>query len=166
MRKNRIFFLLAVSAIILFIVIQNQKASQTNSPVSPVQPSVPETLPAGRQVLTEEERFILNPPSKDASRSALKKHAQIVAELAKESSNLDIQKDCKPDPLVVQIKEDSEIKISNNDMIDRRIIIDSKHFYDIPKNESTIVTAKFKYGHADYGYVCQGVGIVGFLRVR
>ena len=152
-RKKNLIILICILLLILASVYSQQRSQTIPSP-SPV-----------ADVLTEEEKFILNPPSKESSMSALKKHAQMVAELAKESKSLEIQKDCKPNPRVLQVKLGSEIKISNKDGVNRRIIVDSKNFFDIPANGSKMLKADFKYGTGDYGYVCEGVGIVGFLRV-
>lgn len=158
--KNISWIGLVAIALVLIVVIYNQQQRQQVTIPSPS--PIPETIP---ETLTDEEKFILNPRAAESSRSALKKHAQMVAELAKQSQELELQKDCRPNPLVIQVKQGSEIKISNNDSVPRRIIIDSKHFYDIPKGGSKEILAQFKYGTGDYGYVCQGVGIVGFLHV-
>lgn len=114
--------------------------------------------------LVDDERFILNPPAVDASRSAKQQHARIVAKLAKIGDTLEI-KDCLPTPLVLQLKQDTEFKIKNSSNNDIRIIFDEDHAYRVSANGSTTVKAHFKYYTGDYGYVCEKTGLVGFLHI-
>lgn len=152
--KNLSLFMLVGIALLLAFAIANQQKSQPPSP-SPA----PETL-------TDEE-FILNPPD-ESSPELLKKHAQMVKQLATEGATVELTQSCKPNPLVLKIKYGSKIEIKNLDKYDRRVIIDSKNFFDIPKGGSKKIKAQFKYGTGDYGYVCEEEGkakIVGFLHV-
>src|SRR3989344_1909630 len=143
--------------LLLIVALSNQK---TEKPLPSPTPSFQlRTLPSN---LTEEEKFILTPPSADASTSAKQKHAEAVAKLAKDGSLVEI-KDCQPSPLVLNIKQDSEFKINNKDNITHKIVIDSEHIYEIPAMGSLSIKARFKYGTGDYGYVCEDVGLVGFL---
>lgn len=159
LKKYKLLIILAL-VLLLVIAIQNQQKSKlSTSPTS--SPSDKQLLPSD---LTYEERFILTPPEKDASEEAKKAHAQVVSNLAKETKFLEIKK-CKPNPLVLKIKEGSQFEIKNMDNVKHRIIFDSLHYYDIPANGNKTITAQFKYGTGDYGYVCEGTGLVGFLHV-
>lgn len=149
-KQRTLLVALIIVGLILGYSIYNQ--SQQKS-----QKSIP-------QALTEDERFILTPPSSDASKSALKKHAQMVKKLAQDGSLLEI-KDCDPNPLVLKTRIGSDLEIKNQSTTNHRIIIDSKHYYDVPANGSKIIKAEFKYGTGDYGYVCEGAGLVGFLHI-
>ncbi len=160
--KNIKFIILVGITLLLGVAIfnqQNAKLSQSPSP-SPSK-SEKQLLPSN---LTDDKRFILNPPSAEASRAAKDKHMQIVAKLAKVGDILEI-KDCQPNPLVLQVKQGSEFKIKNNDNVKHKIIFDEENKYKIPANGQLTIKADFKYGSGDYGYVCEGVGLVGFLHV-
>ena len=150
-------------AILLAIAIFNQqkaKLSTLNSAFSPSPSAQSSTYPQ----MTDDERLILYPPAVDASKSAKQKHAQTVKKLAKEGSILEI-KNCQPTPLVLQVKIGSKFIVKNSDSVAHTILIDEEHQYQIPANGNIEVTAQFKYGTGDYGYVCQGVGLTGFLHV-
>lgn len=157
-KKNLKFIILLGIAAIFFIVIQTQQKSQKITYQTP-SPS-PSPL-----ILTADERFILNPPSAEASKSALAKHAKMVATLAKPADTLEVTA-CRPNPLVLNVKLGSQIKIQNNDETEHKIIVDGSHYYKIPPKSSQIIKVEFKYGTGDYGYVCEGVGIVGFMHVE
>lgn len=154
--------ILIVVAILLLAAINNQRKTQKSTPSSsPNLSTQPKLLPSN---LTEDERFILNPPPVDASRSAKDQHAQTVAKLAKVGDTLEI-KDCQPTPLVLQVKQGSQLKINNQDNIKHKITLDEEHSYELPANNTLTIKIEFKYGTGDYGYICQGVGLVGFLHV-
>lgn len=157
--NSKFLILLAVGVILIVAVYNKQNTKSYHSSTN--SPSNKQLLPSD---LTYEERFILTPPDKDATQEAKKAHAQVVANLAKEAKYLEI-KDCKPNPLVLKIKEGSQFEIRNMDNVKVKIIIDSLHSYDIPPNGNKTITAQFKYGTGDYGYVCERVGLVGFLHV-
>lgn len=156
--KNLLILVLVVMAITFIWAISKEKTTSSPTPSQPTQGRV---LPSN---LTAEEKFILQPPTADASRSAKDKHAQTVVKLAKPGNALEI-KDCQPTPLVLQIKQGSEFTIKNNDNVHHKIIIDEEHIYQLPANSSLTTKAQFKYGRGDYGYVCQGAGLVGFLHL-
>lgn len=161
--KWKIIILVSI-AILLGVAIFNQqkaKLSQNNSALSSLSSTQPRLLSTS---LSDDEKFILFPPSADASKSAKKKHAQIVAKLAKQNDTLEI-KDCQPTPLVLLIKQGSKFTIKNDDSTAHNFVIDEEHQYKIPANGSLEIVAQFKYGTGDYGYVCQGVGLTGFLHV-
>lgn len=148
--------ILGTAVVLILAAALSQTKTQPQTLVS--------TPPPTSLVLTKDEKFILNPPPANASRSALQKHADMVARLAKSADSLELN-NCKPTPLVLNIKYGSELKIKNNDNVKHIIIIDGKHYYELPTNNSLTIKADFKYGTGDYGYVCGGVGIVGFLHV-
>ncbi len=160
--NSKVLILIGI-AIILGVAILNQQKTKSSprSTASPTPSIKPRLLPPN---LTDDEKFILFPPSVDASRSAKQKHANTVAKLAKVGDNLEI-KDCQPSPLVLQVKQGSDFKIKNNDNVKHKIIFDEEHIYELPANNSQTYKAQFKYGTGDYGYVCEGVGLVGFLHV-
>lgn len=156
------FTILLGIAIVLGVAIYNQQQVKAPSPTISPSPS-PQLRPLPEN-LTAEERFILNPPPAEASRSVLQKHAQTVKKLAKEGDAVAI-KDCHADPLVVRVKQGSEIQIKNMDNVSRTIIFDEDHIFKLPPESSKTIKAKFKYGTGDYGYVCHNIAMVGFLHV-
>ena len=158
--KFKVIILILV-ALILGYAIYNQQKAKTSPAPSTRESSQSQIIPS---TLTEDEKFILNPPSEDASQSAKDKHRDTVAKLAKEGSKLEI-KDCKPDILVLQAKQGSPITIQNKDSVPHKIIFDSEHYYGVEANGKTTIKAEFKYGTGDYGYVCEGVGLTGFLHI-
>lgn len=163
MRKNlKLIILIGIALLLGFAILNQQKAKLPSfSTASPSPAATPKLLPSN---LTEDERFILSPPSADASRSAKQKHAKIVAKLAKIGDTLELN-DCKPTPLVLQVKQGSEFKIKNNDKTDKKIIFDEDNRFKIPANGQLTIKAAFKYGSGDYGYVCEGAGLLAFLHI-
>lgn len=151
-RQKKNLFLLAFLLLVIGIM--------TRRPAQPISTPSPSLTPG----LTAEEKFILNPPPKDASRSALEKHAQTVAKLAKEGDMIEINH-CQPTPRVLKTKLGSSLTIKNDDNAVRMIIFDSQHIYKIPPKGHTTIMTELKYGTGDYGYVCSGAGIVGFLHI-
>lgn len=161
MEKNlKLITFLAITVILALAIYSQHKIKPSTDPAPSPSPQ-PKLL---SDTLTPDEKFILNPPPADASRSAKKKHAEVVAKLAKETPMLEI-KNCQPNPLVLQIKQGSEFKIKNYDTVERRIFVDGSHVYKIPAKGEQNIKAEFKYGTGDYGYVCEGVGLVAFLHV-
>ncbi len=158
--KWKIIILIGI-AVMLGAVILNQQKPKSSSQITPSPSTAPKLLSTN---LTAEERFILDPPSVEASRSAKQKHAQTVAKLAKMGNTIET-KNCQPAPLVLQVKQGSEFKIKNNDNTQHYIIFDEEHIYKIPANGDLTIKAQFKYGTGDYGYVCKGSGLVGFVHV-
>lgn len=161
--KWKIIILVGIASLLAVAIFNQQKTklSQNNSASSPAPSIQPKLLPSN---LTDDEKFILFPPSVDASKSAKEKHAQIVAKLAKMGDSIEI-KDCQPTPLVLQVKQGSKFTIKNGDTTSHNIVIDEEHQYKIPANGNLEIVAQFKYSTGDYGYICEGVGLTGFLHV-
>ncbi len=111
-----------------------------------------------------DEQALLHPPSADASASAKESHAALVARLAKAAPFLEI-KDCKPSTLVLQVKQGADLEIRNADSVKHSLIFDEENTIEIEANEKKMVKVDFKYGPGDYGYVCEGLGLVGFLHI-
>ena len=153
--KRRRFIIFLAALLVFLIFLLYPKPSTQNPSYSPS-----ETV----KELTEEEKFILDPPISSATSAAKEKHQRIVAKLASEAATIEI-KDCRPTPTVVKTQIGSEIKIKNYDSVERKILIDSKNIFTIPAKEEKVIETSFKYGSGDYGYVCEGSGIVGFLHV-
>lgn len=154
--KFKIIALVGI-AVLLLVGINNQQKAKTSPAPSPQAKLMPSNL-------SEDEKFILNPPSPDASASAKQKHAQTVAKLALVRNQVEI-KDCQPTPLVLQVKQGSEFTVKNSDNTSHTLTFDEDHNFKIPANGLTTIKAEFKYGTGDYGYVCEGVGLVGFLHI-
>lgn len=149
--------ILLILTLVIFILValhSNQKS------LNPTLAPSGSTLP----ILTADEKFILNPPPADASKSALQRHAQMVSKLAKDSSTLTVS-NCQPDPLVLKTKQGSDIQIKNRNNKELAIIVDSMHIFKIPPNNSLVVKAQFKYGPGDYGYICDGIKLAGFMHI-
>lgn len=158
----KFIILIGIAAFLGVAIFNQQKIKSSPSPtVSPTPSPQLRPLPPN---LTDDERFILNPPNEDASRSAKQQHAKTVAKLAKVGNTLELN-DCQPTPLVLEVKQGSEFKIKNNDTTPINIIFDEEHVYKIPSNGDLEILAQFKYGPGDYGYVCDKVGLVGFLHI-
>jgi plastocyanin len=66
---------------------------------------------------------------------------------------------------VLQVKQGSELEFKNMDNINHKITFDSENIYEIEANSSKNIKIEFKYGTGDYGYVCEGVGLTGFLHI-
>lgn len=172
MKSNLLIIVLVVTALTLGVFIINpsglklpsfeNKASKSELE----QDSVPDTpksrlMPAN---LTEEEKKLLTVPSPDASEEEINAHIALGEKLAKEGDTLEIT-DCKPKPLVLRVKEKTNFKVLNNDKIDHTLIIDDDHKYPISAGETTEIKADFGKPPGLYGYVCEGVGLTGFIFV-
>lgn len=155
-----------IGVVALVVLAQSTKTPQVINKPSPspspkVFYNIPDMLPKD---LTDDEKFILNPPLPEAPKSEKEKHAATVAKLAEAGSVVEIQ-GCNPKPLVLQVKVGSSFEIKNEDTKAHKFIFDEDHSYDIPAHGSKTIKADFKYGAGDYGYVCNSVGITGFLHL-
>jgi len=173
MKTNLLIIILAITAIVLGVLIikpsglkmpifekdllksePKQDSSQSEYPPVPI-----------REDLTEEEKDLLTVPSSDASKEEIEEHIALGAKLAKEAEVLEIT-DCEPKPLVLKVKEKAMFKVFNKDEIDHTLIIDSEHKYALPAQETTEIKADFGKPPGLYGYVCEGVGLTGFIFVE
>ena len=121
----------------------------------------PKAIPSG---FTSEERDVLKSPPQNAPQADIDKHFALASKLSKESDTLDIA-NCRSNPLVLRIGLNKNLKIVNNENIDHRLIFDEDHQYKISKNNTTTVKTDFGRGPGLYGYVCEGVGLTGFILV-
>jgi hypothetical protein len=155
-----ILIVLSLAAVVLAVNLYKQKAE--------VPPTENQNQPSGMQLLpeslTEDERILLSPPPAEASQGAKDLHKATVAKLAKSAPYLEI-KDCKPNPLVLEIKQGADLEIRNNDSVKRKLIFDEENSTEIEPNNKTTIKVEFKYGSGDYGFVCEGVGLTGFLHI-
>ncbi len=159
--KFKIYVLLG-AVIAIAVAIYSQQSMRITT--SPIITQSPPQLKALSKDLTYEERFILHPPQVEASATAKQKHAKMVAKLASASASLEIT-NCEPKPVVLKVKKGNKFTVKNNDKHPHKIMLDEKTSFEIPANGSLIVTADFNYGTGDYGYVCEGAGLVGFIHV-
>lgn len=159
--KNKVLLLIIALILILAALktVQQEKTSSQSVYPAPDSSAYPASSP-----LTKSEKWILAPPPATASSSLKQKHAETVAKLAQTGSVLAI-KGCQPQPLVLAVKQGSQLQIRNEDSVPRKIMIDEEHTYELSPQGSTTISANFKYGTGDYGYVCKGEGLVGFLHV-
>lgn len=160
--QNSKLLILIASIVAIGVAIYSQQAMRiTTSPIITLSPPQLKTL---SENLTYEERFVLHPPQAEASNTAKQKHAKMVSKLASAAASLDIT-NCEPKPVVLRVKKGNNFTVKNNDKQPHKIMLDEKTSYEIPANGSLVVKADFNYGAGDYGYVCEGAGLVGFLHV-
>ena len=153
--------LIAIALVLGYAIYSQRIANQPKlTPERSLSPS-PKLLPSE---LTEQEKTLLNPPSSDAPQEERDKHDALAAKLSKESDSLDIT-DCHSNPLVVRAKINQDLTLKNKEDIDRKLIFDADHQYSIPKNSTTTIKVDFGKGPGLYGYVCEGVGLTGFILV-
>lgn len=164
-KQQKVLAVLIIAALILGFLVAKQKGliQVGTQPSIPSSKALNSTAPVPGN-LSSDEQALLHPPSADASDSAKQNHAQLVAKLAKPGTSLAI-KDCKPTPLVLQLKQGDQFEVSNNDNAEHKLTFDEAHAVTIPANGKTTIKADFKYGSGDYGYVCEGLGLVGFLHI-
>ena len=151
-------------AIVLGQAIYRQRSPQPSKESLPKETNssnLPKLLPSD---LTEDEKAVLNPPSPDAPAAEREKHDALAAKLAKESDSLDIT-NCRSKPLVLRIKINKNLKVKNSDNIDRKLIFDDTHKYQIAKNSTINLNVDLGHGVGLYGYICEGVGLTGFILV-
>ena len=68
--------------------------------------------------------------------------------------------------LTLSIFLTGDAAFKNMDNVERTLIFDGEHAYELPANGSQTIKADFKYGTGDYGYVCKGaVRLAGFLHI-
>lgn len=166
MENGKLKIIVIIIAVLLVSTISIQQKSNplsVNPSPYPISSPVSDMSKAIENNLTTDEQLILAPPP-SSSESALKKHAETVKKLAQKGSVLGI-KNCQPDPLVLEVKQGDKIEIRNNDNVVRKIMVDEAHTIVIQPNSTATISAKFKYGTGDYGYVCKDAGLVGFLRI-
>jgi len=172
MKSNILIVILIVTAIVLGVKIidpswlQMPTFEKDVSKSEPKQESSQSEYPAIpiREDLTEEEKDLLTVPSSDAPKDEIEAHIALGAKLAKEAEVLEIT-DCEPKPLVFKVKEKAMFKVFNKDDIDHTLIIDPEHKYPLPRQETTEIKADFGKPPGLYGYVCEGVGLTGFIFV-
>lgn len=145
------------------IVLGKAIYKQNNPKPSPesVAPKLSNLMPSE---LTEDEKAVLAPPSPDASAEERDKHTSLATKLSKESDNLDIT-NCSSNPLVLRIKNNKNLKVKNSDDVPHMLILDDSHKYQIAKNSTTDLKVDFGHGIGLYGYICEGVGLTGFILV-
>ncbi len=172
MKSNLLIIVLVITALTLGVLIIKPSGLKLSSfenktPKSELKrDSVPDAsttrlIPAN---LSKEEKKLLTVPPPDASEEEINAHIAIGEKLAKEADILEIT-DCKPKPLVLKVKEKTNFKVLNNDKIDHTLIIDEEHKYPILGGETTEIRADFGKPPGLYGYVCEGVGLTGFIFV-
>ena len=172
MKSNILIVILIVTAIVLGVKIidpswlQMPTFEKDVSKSEPKQESSQSEYPAIpiREDLTEEEKDLLTVPSSDAPKDEIEAHIALGAKLAKEAEVLEIT-DCEPKPLVFKVKEKAMFKVFNKDDIDHTLTIDPEHKYPLPRQETTEIKADFGKPPGLYGYVCEGVGLTGFIFV-
>jgi len=158
-----IIILLAV-ALVLGQAIYKQQSPQPSKESLPRETNssnLPKLLPPD---LTADEKAVLNPPSPDAPAAEREKHSALAAKLSKESDSLDIT-NCRSNPLVLRIKINKNLIVKNSGNIDRKLIFDDTHKHQIAKNSTTNIKVDFGHGVGLYGYICEGVGLTGFILV-
>lgn len=157
-KKNQLPLIIILLVVALLL---GQAIYKQHMPQPPAEPVAPSLIPSD---LTEDEKAVLNPPSPDAPAAEREKHDALAEKLSKESDSLDIT-NCRSNPLVLRIKNNENLKVKNSDNIDRNLIFDDTHKYQIAKNSTTNLKVDFGHGVGLYGYVCQGVGLTGFILV-
>jgi len=164
MKSNLLIIILVITAVVLGVFIIKPSGLKLPSFENKVSKSEPKqnAIPAN---LTEEEKKLLAVPPPDAQRAEIEAHIALGAKLAKEADVLEVT-DCKPKPLVFKVKEKRNFKVLNKDKIDHTLIIDEEHKYAIASEETTEIKADFGKPPGLYGYVCEGVGLTGFIFVE
>ncbi len=126
-----------------------------------LEPVAPKLMPSD---LTDDEKALLSPPGPDAPSAERDKHDALAAKLSKESDTLDIT-NCRSNPLVLRARINQNLQVKNKDSIDRKLIFDDTHKYTISKNTTTSIKVDFGKRAGLYGYICEGVGLTGFILV-
>lgn len=156
--------ILLVIAVVLGQAIYKQYKPQIANEPSLKQKDSSSLLKLIPSDLTEDEKAVLKPPPPNAPVAEREKHDALATKLSKESDSLDVT-NCRSNPLVLRIKINENLKVKNNDNIDRKLIIDDAHIYEIAKNSTTSIKVNFGHGAGLYGYVCEGIGLTGFILV-
>lgn len=157
-----IIILLIIAVVLGYAIYKQQDPKSPSVPdVSIPTPSVSTQISSA---LNADEKAVLNPPPSDASPAEREEHDALAAKLSKESDNLDIT-NCRPNPLVLRIQINKNLKVKNSDNINHKLIFDDTHQYQIPKNSTIDIKVDFGHGAGLYGYVCEGVGLTGFILV-
>lgn len=134
-------------------------STKVGSPSARLRPLTPD--------LTAEEKSLFNLPSPDAPNFEKDKHLELALKMAKQADNLDI-KDCnsKPDPLVMKVEPDTDIKVKNSSNKDHKISLNKDNSFTIPKNSTVTIKPQFAYPIGVFGYICDDTpGIVGFFAI-
>jgi plastocyanin len=164
-QKLIIVALIAVTLTLGYLIFKQNNPSSKGANFQNIHPSnqqIEAILPPGN--MSTDEQDLLHPPSESSSTDLKQKHMALVIKLAKPGSSIELS-DCKPTPLVLQIKQGTNLEVKNNDTVKHTLVFDNQHSLNIEPNSKATINVNFQYGTGDYGYVCQGLGLVGFLHI-
>ena len=153
-----IFGLILITLILGYAIGKQYVNTQTTPTPSP---SVSKLLPTD---LTLDERSLLSPPGPGAPELEIEKHASLAAKLSQESNTLDIT-GCRAKPISLRIKLGTNLDIKNSDEVIHKISIDESHQYTLKPKSQMNIKAEFSRSTGLYGYLCEGVGLIGFILV-
>jgi hypothetical protein len=106
-----------------------------------------------REDLSPNEQLALQTPGPSASEEERANHFRLVQSIAKPAEFLDIS-DCKADPVVLKVKDQSKFTVRNTDNADRKFVLSQSKFIIIPALSDTELTADFGLGPGIYGFGC------------
>lgn len=104
--------------------------------------------------LNPEQRYLLNTNISSLSQEQKKIYTTSVRKFAKDDTELVIDKECQPTPLVLRLKNGSEFKITNKDSVPHKISLTADKIFMLTANDSSATKADIGLGVYTYG--CDG----------
>jgi len=163
MTKLHLIIVLAVVAVGLGILILKPQGGNLVGRPSPTV----SVVPVNRN-LTEDQKKLLQVPTKDSSQEEIRAHYNLALKLSVASSVLDIA-NCDVNPMVLKVKDGSSFTIKNSGNQDRSISFDRDNTIYVPAGKTHVQKAQFKNGPGLYGYGCDLPSIqqaAGFVLVE
>ncbi len=109
------------------------------------------------------ETEVLKFPSPNATDQERTAYATLVAKFAKATDTVTI-KDCKPDPIAIEVSHQQTITFKNSDAVPHTIAKDTTHTIEIPANGEATMVIDFDETSGIYAYGCDnsasGVGVI------
>ena len=161
MKKRAIFIinivLIGITIIFAYLIYQQiiSQSSQGESQSLVILPTIPEN----------EQAEVLRWPASDATEEEKLRHSSLVQILGQKVDTLVIGKGCSMSPLVIRLVAGETFSIQNQDTTDRTLKVHRDVEFQVLAGETKKTQADFGKGVGNYGYVCDGSGIVGIFSV-
>lgn len=169
---NKNFFLvfilvfLVVTALVLGFVIMKPKPNYTNNNSNNPSQSPSNNQPSKN--LTDDEKKVMLVPAPGSDASAFSAHFDLATKLAVSSPELEVG-DCMIKPVVIKVKDGSELIIKNSSKEDRLLSFDKDNVVSVSAGKTHKMKVDFKNGPGLYGYGCDMPDIqktAGFVLVE
>lgn len=163
--KPAVIVILAGIALVLgFFIFRTNPSFHNLSAFKTTPKTIQNSSPQTGALRTDEQKlFDLPPPN--ATADQIQKHADLAAKLAVLGSEIDLN-ECRPTPLVLQVKTGAEVTVKNSGQSDAVLTFDAENVFHVNAGKTGSIKAAFKHGAGLYGYRCKSDtfdAIAGFI---